>query len=91
MDFEWNIQKAENNIKKHDISFEEASTVFGDVLSTTFLDPEHSIHEGRYLVVGFSDKYKVLVVSHTFRNENIRIISARQATFKEKRFYEHGK
>lgn len=90
MDFEWNVQKAKSNEKKHDVSFEEASTVFGDVLSVTFPDPEHSIQEDRYLMIGLSEKYKVLVVSHTYRNESIRIISARQATLKEKKFYEHG-
>lgn len=91
MDFEWNIQKAENNLKKHHISFEEASTVFGDVLSITFPDTGHSLQEDRYLMVGLSDKYKVLVVSHTYRNDSIRIISAREATLKERKFYEHGK
>ncbi len=91
MDFEWNTKKAELNYKKHNISFEEASTVFGDSLSTTFPDSEHSIQENRYLIIGFSDKYKVLVVSHTYINDCIRIISAREATKKEKKFYEQGK
>ena len=91
MDFEWNIQKADNNAKKHNISFEEATTVFGDALSVTFPDPEHSLQEDRYLMIGLSDKYKVLVVSHTHRDESIRIISAREATMRERKFYEHGK
>ncbi len=91
MDFEWSIQKADSNTKKHNISFEEAATVFGDVLSVTFPDPEHSLQEDRYLMIGLSDKYKVLVVSHTYRNESIRIISAREATLRERTFYEHGK
>ena len=90
MDFEWSIQKADSNSKKHNISFEEASTVFGDVLSVTFPDPEHSVQEDRYLMIGLSDKSKVLVVSHTYRNESIRIISAREATLRERKFYEHG-
>jgi len=91
MDFEWNVQKADSNAKKHNISFEEASTVFGDGLSITFPDPEHSVKEDRYLVIGLSDKYKVLIISHTYRNEIIRIISAREATLRERKFYEHGK
>ena len=91
MDFEWNIQKADSNAKKHNISFEEASTVFGDGLSMTFPDPEYSVQEDRFLMIGLSDTYKVLVVSHTYREENIRIISAREATLRERKFYEHGK
>ena len=91
MDFEWNIQKEDSNARKHNISFEEAATVFGDVLSVTFPDPEHSLQEDRYLMVGLSDKYKVLVVSHTYRDESVRIISAREATLRERKFYEHGK
>jgi len=80
MDFEWNPHKAEINLKKHDVSFEEASTVFGDTLSTTFPAPNHSIQEDRYLIIGFSSKNRILVISHTYRGRNIRIISARQAT-----------
>jgi len=60
-------------------------------LSVTFPDPEHSLQEDRYLMVGLSDKYKVLVVSHTYRDGSIRIISAREAPLREKKFYEHGK
>ena len=71
MDFEWNIQKADSNVKKHNVSFKEAITVFGDDLSVTFPDPEHSLQEDRYLMVGLSDNYKVLVISHTYRNESI--------------------
>jgi len=91
MDFEWNPQKAEINIKKHNISFEEASTVFMDALSTTFPDFEHSIQEARYLIIGLSNQHKILVISHTHRNQTIRIISARQATKRERKFYEHSK
>ena len=71
--------------------FKEASTVFGDTLSTTFPDTDHSISESRYLIIGFSNKNRILVISHTYRRENIRIISARQATARERKFYESKK
>ncbi len=88
MDFEWNHQKAEFNSQKHSITFDEASTVFGDTLSVTFPDLEHSIQEERYLIIGLSRKNRILVISHVYRNESIRIISARQATKREQKFYE---
>lgn len=91
MDFEWDSQKADVNIKKHGISFEEASTVFGDYLSFTYSDLEHSIHEERYIIIGLSDKDRILIIAHTQRGESIRIISARQATKREKDFYEYNK
>jgi len=82
---------AESNLKKHNVSFEEGSTVFGDTLSTTFPDSEHSIQEARYLIIGFSSQNRILVISHSYRGEKIRIISARQATTRERKFYEDGK
>ncbi len=88
MDFEWNQQKAEINFQKHGVSFDEASTVFGDALSLTFPGVEHSIQEERYLIIGLSSMNRVLVISHVHRNEFIRIISARQATKREQKFYE---
>ena len=88
MDFEWNRQKAEANIQKHGVTFDEASTVFGDGLSTTFPDTEHSIQEERYLIIGLSNQNRILVISHVYRSETIRIISARQATKREQKFYE---
>ncbi len=90
IDFEWNPQKAEINRKKHGITFDEASTVFEDTLSVTYPDPDHSQQEERYLIIGVSSQYRVLVISHTYRSETIRIISARQATKRERIFYEHG-
>ncbi|MCB0197044.1 MAG: BrnT family toxin [Anaerolineae bacterium] len=90
MDFEWNPLKAEINGKKHDVSFEEASSVFGDTLSVTYPDPKHSIDEERFIMIGLSDKRRVLVISHMYRGETVRIISARPATKRERRFYEHG-
>lgn len=91
MDFEWNSQKADINCKKHGVSFDEASTVFGDYLSFTYPDSGHSILEERYIIIGLSNKNRILVISHTQRGESIRIISARQATKREKDFYESRK
>ncbi len=76
--------------RKHGISFDEAATVFEDTLSVTYPDPDHSEQEECYLIIGISSQYQVLVISHTYRSEIIRIISARRATKRERRFYEHG-
>jgi uncharacterized DUF497 family protein len=86
--FEWDSQKAEANLKKHGVSFEEAESVFSDPLSLTVSDPLHSEKENRFIITGFSDKQRQLVVVHTDRNDKIRIISARLATPSEKRKYE---
>jgi uncharacterized protein len=88
VDFEWDQNKAINNIDKHDVSFPDAATVFDDSLSVTFPDPDHSIGESRYVIIGTSLSGLLLVVSHTDRDNCIRIISARKATRQEKRFYE---
>ena len=88
MNFEWNTEKAEKNIRKHGISFQEALTVFQDALSLAYPDTDHSADEDRYLIIGLSSFGNVLVISHTFRTDNIRIISARKATKKERHFYE---
>ena len=90
MEFEWSTEKAKINFKKHNVSFQEAGTVFNDPLSLTFPDPDHSIEESRYIIIGMSRLGQVLVVAHTDRGTNIRIISARKATPKERRFYEQG-
>lgn len=86
--FEWDPQKAESNIEKHGISFEEASTVFQDTLSLTIDDPLHSTGEERMVQIGISYKNRLLVVVHTERKNNIRIISARKAANKERKNYE---
>ena len=86
--FEWDPQKAESNNEKHGISFEEASTVFRDPLSLTIDDPLHSTGEVRMVQIGISHKNRLLVVVHTERENNIRIISARKATKKERDNYE---
>jgi len=90
MEFEWNPDKAETNIEKHGVSFQEAATVFNDPLSVTFPDPDHSIGENRYVIIGVSRFGQLLVVAHTDRGEKIRIISARKATRQERAFYGEG-
>ncbi len=88
MEFEWNPDKATLNLEKHGVSFQEAATVFNDPLSVTFPDPDHSIGESRYVMIGMSEFGKLLLIAHTDREKKIRIISARKATRQEKRFYE---
>ncbi len=89
MEFEWDIEKAKKNYKKHGVHFEEASTVFYDSLSATFDDPDHSIGEHRLITVGFSSSGRLLVVSHTERDKTIRIISSRPATMWERMRHEN--
>ena len=88
LQFDWNPDKARKNLNKHGISFNEAATVFGDPLSITFPDPDHSIGEHRYLTVGLSNQGKFLIVSHTDRDDAVQVISARKTTRHERRFYE---
>jgi uncharacterized DUF497 family protein len=90
LSFEWDDQKAKKNIKKHGVAFEEASTVFGDPLSRTIPDPVHSEEEDRFVILGESNRRRLLVVSFTDRGANIRIISARVATRRERKDYEEG-
>jgi uncharacterized protein len=88
--FEWDENKAKSNLSKHNVSFAEATTVFGDPLSLTISDPAHSQVEDRYIIIGGSYKGKLLVVVHTERGDNIRIISARRATKQERMSYERN-
>ena len=88
LSFEWDKGKAETNKKKHNISFEEASTVFKDTFSITIHDPAHSIKEDRFITIGYSIGHKLIVVVHTDRRNRIRIISARPATKRERKQYE---
>jgi len=88
--FEWDAKKARENIKKHGVSFEEASTVFGDLLALTIYDPLHSEEEDRFVTLGESEKRRLIVVSFTDRDDRIRIISARMATRRERKDYEKG-
>lgn len=86
--FEWNENKARTNLDKHGVSFEEAATVFGDPMSLTIPDPAHSQAEERFVILGRSHRQRLVVVSHTERGDNIRIISARPASRRERRTYE---
>ena len=86
--FEWDPKKAESNIEKHGVSFEEASTAFRDPFSLTIDDPLHSKDEARMVQVGISNRNRLVVVVHTERGDNIPIISARKATNKERSQYE---
>jgi hypothetical protein len=90
MNFEWDYKKAAVNLAKHGISFEEAATAFGDPLSMTISDPDHSEEEDRFIILGITYKGRLVVVAHTERNETIRIISARIGTKAERRDYEEG-
>ena len=85
--FEWDPHKARLNVAKHGVSFGEAASAFSDPLSLTRFDPDHSIDEERFLLLGASDQGRLLVVAHTDRGGRIRIISARLATRRERRSY----
>jgi hypothetical protein len=86
--FEWDPKKAETNLSKHGVSFAEAVTAFGDPLSMNMPDPDHSEGDQRLIVLGVSDRYRLLVVSYTERPPRTRIISARLATRNERKQYE---
>lgn len=86
--FEWDDEKAAVNLAKHNVSFEESATVFGDSLEVTVPDPRHSIGEQRYVSIGTSEKGRLLIVAYTECGNNIRIISCREATRRERRIYE---
>ena len=88
MEFEWDAAKAEPNLDKHGVSFDEAATAFGDPLSLTIPDPDHSDDEDRYVLLGETFSSRVVVVVFTERGERFRIISARLATTRERRSYE---
>lgn len=89
MRFEWDQNKNLVNIKKHKISFEEARTVFFDDNARLIPDPEHSITEDRFIILGFTIKLRILVVVHSYKENDdlIRIISARKATKSEIKYY----
>ena len=89
LSFEWDKGKAETNMRKHDISFSEAQTVFTDGLSIMILDPDHSDDEERWIIMGMSLNNRLLAVIFTERNHHIRLISARKATRGEREKYEH--
>jgi uncharacterized protein len=91
LEFEWDSNKALLNIRKHGITFREAAMVFNDILAITYYDDAHSYQEQRLVTIGISDLGRVLVVSHTSVGENIRLISARKATPRERKIYEKEK
>ncbi|MBI3933580.1 MAG: BrnT family toxin [Acidobacteria bacterium] len=88
MQFQWNAKKASRNLAKHGVSFEEAVTAFDDPLFEIFADPGHSFQEKRFIIIGESNLHRLLVVAYTERSEGIRIISAREATPREREVYE---
>lgn len=90
MKFEWDEGKAAANLSKHGVAFEEAQTVFDDPLYLDFYDPDHSLDEHRYIIVGESRQRRLLVVSYTERIDAIRLISARPATRAEQKAYEQS-
>ena len=90
MEFEWDKNKAKTNLSKHRISFDEAKTVFDDLFYIDFYDPDYSDNEDRYIIIGESQQRRLLIVSYTEREDRIRLISAREATKKEREDYEEG-
>ena len=91
MQFAWDKRKAASNLKKHGVSFADAATVFGDPLSMTFPDPNHSMEEERFITIGMSEAGRLIIIAHTDRSGAIRIISARKATHAEGNYYEENK
>jgi len=88
VEFEWNEDKAAQNLRKHKVSFAEAATVFGDPLGVTVPDPDHSSEEDRLITVGLSIRSRLLIVSHCDLDDRVRIISARRLTRTERKVYE---
>ena len=90
MKFDWDNSKAESNLRKHGVSFDEACSAFLDTLAVSGRDPDHSIDEERYITFGMSRLGRLLVISHTYLPGIIRIISARRVTRSERKLYEEG-
>jgi uncharacterized protein len=90
MRFTWDVRKAAENRRKHGVSFEEAESIFDDLLSITGADPDHSLGEFRWITFGFSRRDRLLAVAHVDEEDMIRIISARVATQSERKLYEEG-
>ena len=85
--FDWGTNKAAKNRRKHRVAFEEAASVFDEPMFITVVDDDHSVDEERYITIGVSSQRRLLIVEHADRDGQIRIISAREATKKEERFY----
>ena len=90
MNFEWDDEKEKSNKLKHDVSFNEAQTVFSNPLANIFDDVTHSDNENREIIVGHSHPNRLLVISFIEKSETIRIISARRATKNERKDYEEN-
>ena len=90
MEFDWDGKKAEANLSKHGVSFDEAKTVFDDPLYIDFYDPDYFDEEDRYIIIGESQQRRLLIVSYTELDHKIRLISAREVTKKEREDYEEG-
>ena len=90
LEFEWDRSKARANLKKHDVSFEEALTVFVDPLARIFDDEEHPFEERREIIIGHSIRRRLILVHFTARGMRIRLFSARRATRLERRDYEEN-
>lgn len=90
MKFDWDQTKAAANVSKHAVSFDEAKTVFDDPLYVDFYNPDHSLNEHRYIIIGESEQGRVLMVSYTEIGDAIRIISSRELTPAERKQYEEG-
>lgn len=89
--YEWGPGKAESDAKKHGVSFTEAVTVFADILSMSYYDPDHSEEEDRFITIGLARSGELLVIGHTDREDRIRIITARRATRRERKLYEESR
>jgi hypothetical protein len=90
MRIEWDPGKARSNLRKHGVSFEEASTALSDPMAATGADPDHSITEDRFITFGVSETGRLLVIAHTDQGNTIRIVSARRASKGERELYEEG-
>jgi uncharacterized protein len=89
--FEWDPMKAAANVHKHGVTFDEASTIFGDPLNLLMADPDHSHDEERFVLLGMSNRRKLLLVAFAERPPRTRLISARRATRHERRYYEENR
>ena len=90
MEFEWDGSKAAANLSRHGVSFDEAKTVFDDPVYVDFYDPDHSYDEHRYIIIGQSQRGRLLIVSYTERDNLLRLVSAREVTRGEREAYEEG-
>jgi len=90
MKFDWDPKKAETNLRKHGVAFDEAATTFLDPHAVSGPDPDHSVDEERYITFGYSQLTRLLAVCHTYRPGAIRIINARRVTRSERKIYEEG-